>query len=333
MAFKETHREERHLNELVSVLCPTYNHVEYIDACVLSVRKQTYTSWELIVVDDGSNDGTPEIARSHAGQDKRIKVLRSATNHGLKKLDEVYNAGFTVSSGNLVAVLEGDDYWPPDKLEYQVSNHGGALMSYGDCIAHSPKTSLLLPRPPFLGPIDATRFLRYVVLHESHCIPVTQMFLREALLKIGGFRQDGSPGAVDFATLLAISRLSGSILYLNHALGFWRQHATQTTRRLGVELAEYNLSRAILTAEQMRSADTSGWDVDEHAVRHARQRSLDDVYWGAYLQAIRVNNQKEVASAISGIMHHCRTTRRAMALAAFAAVLFGVPVARVLEHR
>ena len=102
---------------LVTVITPTYNHASYIGRCLESVLAQTEPRWEQIVVDDGSTDGTAAIIGRFA--DPRIRHV-SQRHRGIAGLGDVYNLALGMARGDYVAVLEGDDFWPRDKLERQL---------------------------------------------------------------------------------------------------------------------------------------------------------------------------------------------------------------------
>jgi glycosyltransferase involved in cell wall biosynthesis len=87
---------------LVTVITPTYNHEQYIRACIESVLSQTYPKWEQVIVDDGSTDKTPEIIGSY--KDKRIRYVRQE-NVGIFRLPETYNRALAAARGELIAML------------------------------------------------------------------------------------------------------------------------------------------------------------------------------------------------------------------------------------
>src|SRR5438874_1624069 len=99
---------------LVSVVIPTYNSAHYIGEAVQSVLAQTYTNFEVIVVDDGSTDDTRERLESVAG---RIRYLYQP-NGGVSK---ARNRGIQEARGELIAFLDGDDEWLPEKLAKQLA--------------------------------------------------------------------------------------------------------------------------------------------------------------------------------------------------------------------
>ena len=105
---------------LVSIITPTYNHEKYIGECIRSVQSQTYSNWEMLIVDDGSTDNTFSIASELAAGDSRIRVF-TQKNIGIFRLSETYNFALSLSRGKYIAVLEGDDVWLPEKLSLQVT--------------------------------------------------------------------------------------------------------------------------------------------------------------------------------------------------------------------
>lgn len=106
---------------MVSIISPTYNHEKFIADCIKSVLEQTFTNWEMIIIDDGSTDSTYSIACEYAQKDTRIKPF-TQKNIGIFRLGESYNFALSQSKGKYVAVLEGDDVWLPGKLQIQVDS-------------------------------------------------------------------------------------------------------------------------------------------------------------------------------------------------------------------
>lgn len=98
---------------LISVIVPVYNVEAYLERCIRSVFAQTYSDWELILVDDGSPDRSPEICDRYARQDSRIQVIHKQ-NGGLSS---ARNAGLDIKRGNYVTFLDSDDFWHPEYLQ------------------------------------------------------------------------------------------------------------------------------------------------------------------------------------------------------------------------
>ena len=101
----------------VSVIMPAYNVAPYIEAAMDSVRAQTYQDWELLVVDDGSTDGTGSIVETYAAREPRVRLFRQS-NAGISG---ARNRALRDASGEFLAVFDGDDVWEPRYLEAQLA--------------------------------------------------------------------------------------------------------------------------------------------------------------------------------------------------------------------
>jgi len=114
-------------SELVTVVVPAFNSAATLDETLRSVRSQTHRNLEILVVDDGSFDSTSEIASRHAAQDIRLRVI-SQRNAGVAA---ARNRGIAEAKGELVAPIDADDLWSPDKIERQLE----ALRQGGERVA------------------------------------------------------------------------------------------------------------------------------------------------------------------------------------------------------
>lgn len=105
------------LSPLCSVVMPVFNAAAYLAESIESVRHQTCTDWELILVDDGSSDSSLEIAEAFVAQDHRIRLLQQPENKGAA---EARNRAIAASRGRYLAFLDSDDLWRPQKLAVQI---------------------------------------------------------------------------------------------------------------------------------------------------------------------------------------------------------------------
>jgi len=103
---------------LVSVITPAFAAERFLPATLASVRAQSCTDWECLVVDDASPDRTAEIAAAAAAEDPRIKLIRQPSNRGVAA---ARNAALAAAQGRFVAFLDADDLWLPAKLERQLA--------------------------------------------------------------------------------------------------------------------------------------------------------------------------------------------------------------------
>ncbi len=118
------------MHDVVSIIVPVYNVEAYLDECIQHVMNQTYTEWELILIDDGSRDHSPQICDSYAERDDRIKVIHQI-NAGVCK---ARNAGLQVASGKFVLFCDSDDWMDLNALSFFVKeqSNSDADLVFGD---------------------------------------------------------------------------------------------------------------------------------------------------------------------------------------------------------
>lgn len=222
---------------LVSIISPTYNHGKFIADCIESVLAQTYPSWEMIIIDDGSTDSTFSIAAEYQSKDSRIKAF-TQKNIGIFRLGESYNFALSKCSGKYVAVLECDDVWLPEKLQIQVDileKKPECILSWGKAYLSSVDLSYnyyLAPRNDKDSDLFHNKpvgvFLKKFIY--STLIPaLTLVIRRDALRKIGGFVQGFGLPLVDIPTTLELLMI-GEFAYVDQPLGSWRIYPNQVTK-------------------------------------------------------------------------------------------------------
>lgn len=106
------------MNELISIIIPTYNSEKYLSASINSVKNQTYQNWELLIIDDCSTDTSVCIVREAMKHDKRIKLFKNQQNEGAAV---TRNKGIKESKGRYICFLDADDLWDKDKLMKQIN--------------------------------------------------------------------------------------------------------------------------------------------------------------------------------------------------------------------
>lgn len=106
------------MKELVSIITPVYNCEQYIKETIESVLGQTYTNWEMLLIDDCTPDGSPEIIKDYSKKDKRIRYIKLPENSGAAV---ARNKGLSEAHGRYIAYLDADDLWHKDKLERQIA--------------------------------------------------------------------------------------------------------------------------------------------------------------------------------------------------------------------
>lgn len=166
------------MNKLVSIITPLYNKFEYIKETIYSVEAQTYENWELIVVDDGSTDGSDRLVLSF--NNPKIKFLRN--NSGIKGPSAARNEGIVNAQGVYVIFLDADDLLLPNCLESRVNYIDKTnedfvvfqMMSFGNDLAK--KTTL-----------KSDDYLFDFLSNDWKWVVTAPIWKKEALIKIGCF--------------------------------------------------------------------------------------------------------------------------------------------------
>jgi len=173
-------------HDFVSVVLPTFNRAHVIQRAIGSVLSQTYDNLELIVIDDGSSDGTGEVVQSLS--DPRIKYIKLDRNRGQS---HARNVGIREARGNFVAFQDSDDVWIPDKLSKQLHRINGQMSTAGVyCdllrIPLSGEPFLIATREPTIGKLlDPTG-----AIYQTYGIGIQSCLLRRSALRaVGGFRE------------------------------------------------------------------------------------------------------------------------------------------------
>lgn len=212
---------------IVSVILPTYDRLPLLRKAVASVAGQTFSDWELIVVDDGSTDGTREYLE--AIDDRRVRPI--GLEH--RGITSARNAGLRLACGEWVAFHDSDDLWLPGKLELQLrrlavqpacrwSYTGYSLIDTEG--APLPERSNLLP-PPVSGYI-----LEPVLRFEVSTAVPTMLVQRSLIEEIGGF--DATMLFLsDYDFILRLAARS-EVCALSETLALVREHPGRTTAHL-----------------------------------------------------------------------------------------------------
>jgi len=161
----------------VSVVLCTYNRQQLVKRAIASVLRQSFPHWELVIVDDGSTDGSDRLLLAISESDPRIIYIRQ-TNRGLA---QSRNVGVGVARGSYVTFIDSDDEWSPRHLELRVDylrNHPSVDALHGGVSPKGPRTKQYVA--------DVTRPGKKI--HLSKCYIAGTLFMkRSVFLHLGGF--------------------------------------------------------------------------------------------------------------------------------------------------
>ena len=204
---------------LVSVITPNYNRAEYLPQCLASVRRQSFTNWEHILVDDGSDDHSVALAREQAKQDPRLRVVVLDRNRGVR---EARNTALELARGAYIAFLDSDDWWLSEKLAQQLrfmQDQDAAISAtgYEICDEHGRLLNRRLP------PARIT-YRRLLCVNEIGLS--TGMYDSRRCGKLYNFHPHGDE---DHPLWLELTREHGPAYGLRRALSFYRRHRSASS--------------------------------------------------------------------------------------------------------
>ncbi|MEL6961854.1 MAG: glycosyltransferase family A protein [Pseudomonadota bacterium] len=273
----------------VTVFIPTYNRAHFLPAAIDSILQQTFTDFELLIVDDGSSDETAGLLEDYRARDRRIRIESNATNLGSPK---TRNRGLDLAQGNFIAMLDSDDIAAPDRLERQVE----FLTTHEDhALVGSNKTTFgsvaslgrfLRRRPTAPEAIRARLLFRCCIAHST-------VMGRTDILRT--FRYDETfDVSQDFDLFVRLSE-SHKIANIADPLVRVRRHAGQVSRKR----ADVKSRLRLILRRQLEALDMtySEDDLERHLML-ARPRSWhaptrDDLVWSeTWLQRLTMANRR-----------------------------------------
>jgi teichuronic acid biosynthesis glycosyltransferase TuaG len=208
------------MNNLVSIITPSYNSSKFIEESVRSVISQSYINWELLIVDDYSEDNSRGIISELADKDKRIKSIFLEKNVGAA---ETRNVAIRQAKGKYIAFLDSDDLWDSHKLEKQIS-----FMEKKD-IAFSFSTYQFMSEDgkKFENVIKAPQKMTYHSYLKNTIIGcLTVIIDRE---KTGGFEMPNIRSSHDMALWLLVMKRGFSAYGLDENLAKYRIVSSSNT--------------------------------------------------------------------------------------------------------
>jgi glycosyltransferase involved in cell wall biosynthesis len=216
------------MNPFVSIVIPTFNHAHFLKRALNSIQEQTYTNWEVIVVDNHSTDNTQEIIDSFTNL--RIKYYK-IHNNGVIAASR--NKGLRESNGEWIAFLDSDDWWSPDKLETCVNEITEKIdFIYHDLKIVGQKFSIINTlRSNRTRQVNKNPFLDMLI--NGNPISNSSVFVRKKLIDQVGFLNENIVmiGAEDFNLWLKIAKITNKFLYLSKFLGYYEYHSNGVSRK------------------------------------------------------------------------------------------------------
>lgn len=264
--------------ELVSVIMPAYNAARYIVEAIESVRVQTYSHWELLIVDDGSTDATRPIVEEYSRQDVRIRYFYQDN----ARQGRARNNGIAHAEGSLIAFLDADDVWLPHKLATQVPQlqANNADLVFSDAFVFQetfqPGRSyemLNTGRGVLIGQAGVE-----VCLRKNPVAILTVLTTREAIIRMGGFSENHAvQNAEDYHLWLHMLLAGCKLIGFEEALAAYRDHPSSVS---GTDILN---SRQVVEAKVELA---QAFPAEQKKI----QESLDYTIWVGLAKAVSYDN-------------------------------------------
>jgi glycosyltransferase involved in cell wall biosynthesis len=306
---------------LVSIIVIFFNARQFIEQAIESIFAQTYDRWELLLVDDGATDGSTEVALVCARDfPNKVRYLthESRSNRGMSASR---NLGVRHARGDLLAFLDADDVWYPDKLERQIEileRHPRAGMVTGATLhwyswtgraGDAKRDRIALPSEPrdrLVEPPALALQLRPL----GNGLPFSNsgtMLRREVIDRVGGY-EDRFPGLFEDQAFLTKVYLSTPVYVASACWDCYRQHAQSCCARAKAAGARPALRRQFLLWLEgyLRSAGLEGtpiWRALQHALLEYRRPAR---YW---LHECRQRPMQVLRRCIGGPLRHVLSSR------------------------
>lgn len=277
----------------LSVIVPVFGVEQYLPQCLDSVLAQTFTDFELILIEDGSPDGCAAICDEYAARDSRVSVLHKK-NQGLVRARK---DGLKLASGTFVGFVDGDDWAEPTMFQVlcEAAEASDAdvvgcqfFVEYpdqqvvgGSVVAPGVYDKVQLERDVYPIMLTTRKFGEYGVVPAVWCKIFRREILAENLPAVPDRIRNGEDGAVTYPCLLDAEK----ICLLPDALYHYRQHASQMVRELDVRHVE----SLLLWADHVCSV----------AMRHENQAFLVQI---AYYVQFKVTLLLDAAFGVSNAM-------------------------------
>ncbi len=236
---------------MISVVMPVYNGERFLEEAVDSILKQTYKAFEFIIVDDGSNDRTPEILKRYAEQDSRVKIIRA----GKVGISKAMNLGIEAAQYPWIARMDADDVCLPRRLEASIeaAQANPDVVVWGTFIHHINAKGKILSTSK-VGPLTTEQF--WEERKKGRVVQVinpSAMMRKDIVDKVGGYKE-AFIAAHDIEIFDEMAEY-GPILCIPEVLVLYRIHGYSIS--MTKFMTQRKLARYVETRRKLRLAGQS----------------------------------------------------------------------------
>lgn len=253
----EFYQGNNRMQPKISVLMPVYNGNRYLRESIDSILNQTFTDFELIIIDDGSTDSTWEILSEYADQDQRVRLFKNEENIGLINS---LNKGLNLAKGNYIARQDADDVSLPKRFEKQIA----VLDKHQKVILVSCDIEIINSEGTLLGKLqracDPKLVAWYLIFHNRIAGHSQVMFRRKPVLNLGGYSQINSYSE-DYELWCRLAKVD-DIIILPEVLLQQRMHSKSLCAERGTDQNVWSLTQSKNNIEQLIGKELSLEEVE-----------------------------------------------------------------------
>lgn len=211
----------------ITIVIPTFNHAKFLRNAIYSVANQTYTNWEIVIVDNHSTDNTDDVLKEfvnlplRAFKIKNYGIIASSRNFGIQK-----------AKGEWISFLDSDDEWLPDKLQKCVEKINNDV----DIIFHNltirRKKRKFYNKRLIQGRHLNKPILVDLLINGNPIVNSTVVVRRDLLIKLNGLNEDPQMiAAEDYNTWLRLAQITEGFVYVPESIGFYTVHDSGMSRK------------------------------------------------------------------------------------------------------
>lgn len=215
------------MEDLISIIIPTYNRANLIKRSIESVEKQSFKNYEIIIVDNNSTDNTEFIVKKFSSLPIKYFVVDNNNN-----IAKARNYGIMKANGNLIAFLDSDDYWEHNKLElcYKKINQGFDLVFHNLKITNINKSKIL--NKYLKGRRLKKPYFKDLIINGNPICNSSVLVKKKILIDVNLINEsDGMRATEDYNTWIKVCMLTNKIYFINHTLGYYEQDHTSASNK------------------------------------------------------------------------------------------------------
>lgn len=292
-----------HYNETVSIIVPVYNKVEKLKGCIDSILSQSYKNIEVLLIDDGSSDGSSEICDNYAEKDNRI-VVKHIVNSGAS---EARNIGINLSHGSFLQFVDADDYIAPNMTEVlfnniKIYNSDMSVCGYNQIVGDKVVGYI---NPEIDGKLDKCGYFDLIYLYhlDPLCGSPCNRMIKSSIVKNNNIRFISKLSfAEDFSFVIDCVDKMNSISYTKKCLYYYNLDVTGSLSKVTKKKIEDSWKQQLFFIKRFNNI------VAQNNIDKQFPKLISTIYFGLITNSLnsRIKNKNSIGD-LSVWVNRCIT--------------------------